>query len=444
MPTGALVVVTDHASVDAVVLAGFDAFAPGSRNYADVLRGRDVRIWVGDNPPVGCSVAECALPLVGIADVRVVQESRGPLAYFARGQHTAEDADRLIDGAMPWSANDAPRPYRLYSAAELDALPPAAWVVEDAIPQNGLVGIIGAKGTFKTFVALDLALCVATGTPWHGRRVTTGTVVYVYAEGPFGAKARVDAWCRNHSAQSGAAIDRDALRVWFLPARLPVNNPAAVATLLAEIRACPSLPISHSDFGDVAAPPLIVVIDTVNQNLDGDEDGKGMGGFVAGCSAIRDALGCTVIAVHHTPLGAEDRGRGHSSFDGALDTRLIVSRDAERGAVECTHQRNGPDGWSVAFEAVPVAESLALKASAPNAGQLNGQRRELLDVLHRLGTATYSAWIAATEIKPSSFRKARTWLLAKGYVRQEGRNYSSTASGADALGHQGHQEVTRD
>src|SRR5690348_7327492 len=30
----------------------------------------------------------------------------------------------------------APRPYRLYSAAELDDLPAATWVVEGAIPEN--------------------------------------------------------------------------------------------------------------------------------------------------------------------------------------------------------------------------------------------------------------------------------------------------------------------
>ena len=143
-------------------------------------------------------------------------------------------------------------------------------------------------------------------------------------------------------------------------------------------------------------------------------------------------------------LGAEDRGRGHSSFDGALDTRLIVSRDADRVTIECTHQRNAADGWSVAFEALPIAGSLVLKPSAPDGGELKGQRRALLDALQRQGTLTYTTWLAATEIKPSSFRKARTWLLAKAYIRQEGKSYLTTDAGIQALGHQGHSEGHRD
>ena len=319
------------------------------------------------------------------------------------------------------------RPYRLYSAADLDELPPPRWVIEDAIPQHGLVGVIGAKGQLKTFVVLDLALHVALGMEWQGRAASQGAVVYVYAEGPFGAKARVESWCEYYGYVVGTPIDRSALPIWFLPTRLPMNDPSAVVGLLEEIAMLPTL-------------PTLVVIDTLNQNLDGDEDGKGMGGFVAGCGKLRERLGATVIAVHHTPLGAEDRGRGHSSFDGALDTRLMVSRDADRVTLECTHQRNGPDGWSVAFEALPIAGSLVLKPSALNAGQLKGQRRDCLEVLHSQGTLSYSAWMAAAEVKSSSFRKARTWLLARSYVRKECKGYCATEAGVQALGHQGHSE----
>ena len=319
----------------------------------------------------------------------------------------------------------AKRPYRLYSASELDELPPAEWVVANAIPQNGLVGVIGAKGQLKTFVVLDLSLHIATGTDWQGHAVKQGAVVYVYAEGPFGAKARVESWCRYHGYLSGTPVDRASLPIWFLPTRIPMNNPGAVAGLLVEI-------------ADLPVVPIVIVVDTLNQNLDGDEDGKGMGGFVAGCSRLRECLGATVVAVHHTPLGAEDRGRGHSSFDGALDTRLIVTRDSDRVTMECTHQRNAPDGWSVAFEAVQIAGSLVLKPSALDGGVLKGQRRACLEVLHAQGTLLYSAWITAAELKPSSFRKARTWLLARAYVRQDGKNYSATEAGIIALGHQGH------
>jgi hypothetical protein len=116
----------------------------------------------------------------------------------------------------------------------------------------------------------------------------------------------------------------------------------------------------------------------------------------------------------------------------------MISRDADRVTIECTHQRNAADGWSVAFEAIPVAGSLVLKPSALDGGQLKGQRRQCLEVLHAQGTLTYSAWMAATNLKSSSFKKARTWLLAKVYVRQDGNKYTATDAGIQALGHQGH------
>jgi hypothetical protein len=326
-----------------------------------------------------------------------------------------------LNGSSP-----TPR-YRLYSAAELDDLPPAQWIIHERIPRNGLVGLIGAKGTMKTFVALDLALHVTTGLEWHDRDVRAGDVVYVYAEGPFGAKARVDAWCAYQQYATKIEYQRKHLRIWFLPSRIPINVAGDVAALLVAIR-------------QLEIEPVLVIIDTLNQNLDGDEDGKGMGGFVAGCSHIRDALSCTVMPVHHTPIGVDERARGHSAFDGAIDTRLIVTRDADRITLACTHQRNAQDGWSVAYEALNIAGSVALKPTGPTGGKLSGKRRELLALGHRLGPSTYSALFRESDIKKTSFKDALNWLEDNAYMRNDKKKYVVTDAGAMALGQSGPEE----
>ena len=41
-------------------------------------------------------------------------------------------------------------------------LPPPEWLVGDLIPEGGLAQIYGAQKRSKTFVTLDMALCVAT------------------------------------------------------------------------------------------------------------------------------------------------------------------------------------------------------------------------------------------------------------------------------------------
>lgn len=327
----------------------------------------------------------------------------------------SEDAPSMVES----------RPYRLYSARELDELPPAEWTIEGALPKNSLVSLIGAKGVMKTFVTLDLACHIATGLPWHGRKVKPGVVIYVYAEGPFGARARLDAWCALQS-YLGQPVGRSELSLWLLPTRIPINDTVEVGRLIAEID---RLAEQHAGLID----PALIVIDTLNQNLDGDEDGKGMTGFKTGCIKLRDAFSTTVLAVHHTPLGVEDRGRGHTAFDGAVDTRFIVSRDADRITLECTHQRNGSDGWSVAYEATPIAGSIALKSSAPNAGKLAGQRREILELVHQQGTTTYTAIKTELGLAPSSLRKSLNWLVTNAYVKKDAKKYSASDAGIMAL-----------
>lgn len=355
---------------------------------------------------------------------------RDPAVHIADSEY--EDAlDREADAAEAGVAAAEPRPYRLYSAAELDELPPAEWIIGEAVPRRGIVAVIGAKGVLKTFFALDVACHVATGIKWHGRTVTPGPVVYVFAEGPFGAKARIDAWCEFNAERSGLPLNRGELPLWILPSRLSINDSNVVTALSNEIKR-------------LAVAPTLIVIDTLNQNLDGDEDGKGMNAFGRGCAQLRDTFNATVLVVHHTPLGSDDRGRGHSAFDGIVDARFIITRDADRAVVDCTHQRNAADGWSVAYEAVPMAGSLALKPSGPTGGALKGQRRELLALVHSQGPLSFTAWHTASDLKRSTFSKARRWLSDNGYVREEHKKYSITAAGSIALGLPGSPEVHRD
>ena len=50
--------------------------------------------------------------------------------------------------------------------------------------------------TFKSFVALDMACCVAIGRPWHGRAVKQGRVLYCVGEGAAGFPKRLRAWIK--------------------------------------------------------------------------------------------------------------------------------------------------------------------------------------------------------------------------------------------------------
>jgi len=52
------------------------------------------------------------------------------------------------------------------------------WLVKDYLEADTLTVLFGESGTMKSFVALDLGLCIATGTPWHGNEVKTPGPVF--------------------------------------------------------------------------------------------------------------------------------------------------------------------------------------------------------------------------------------------------------------------------
>jgi hypothetical protein len=75
-----------------------------------------------------------------------------------------------------------PGPLRIYSMTELLRLPPPEWLVENVLPAGGLIGLYGEPGSFKSFIAIDIAMSIATGLSWHGAEVRKGHVIYVAAK----------------------------------------------------------------------------------------------------------------------------------------------------------------------------------------------------------------------------------------------------------------------
>jgi hypothetical protein len=71
-------------------------------------------------------------------------------------------------------------------------------LVEGILPAKGIVGLIGDQQSFKTFLATDLALHIAFGRPWFGRRVSKGAVVYISAEAPEVNQDIRNAWSKAH------------------------------------------------------------------------------------------------------------------------------------------------------------------------------------------------------------------------------------------------------
>src|ERR1700733_1639305 len=71
-------------------------------------------------------------------------------------------------------------------------------LIEGILPAKGVVGLVAFRQAFKSFVALDMALRIAFGRDWFGRKINQGSVVYVSAEDELGIRDRRLAWRHAH------------------------------------------------------------------------------------------------------------------------------------------------------------------------------------------------------------------------------------------------------
>lgn len=186
------------------------------------------------------------------------------------------------------------------------------WIVDGIIPADGFGILYGPSGSYKSFMALDLAAAVATGQQWHGFDVDgQGPVLYVAAEGAQGLKERAVAWSRHYGRDYGPLV--------ILPVAVMLDDPIMVQWF---IEACMKAQEK------VGKPFQMVVIDTMARSFNGDENSsQDTGAFINSCSAWRSKLDdCTVLIVAHAGKDVQRGIRGSSALKAACDFVFVVTR----------------------------------------------------------------------------------------------------------------------
>ena len=228
---------------------------------------------------------------------------------------------------------------------------PVEWLIQDVLPRKGFSALFGPPGSFKSFVALDIAHSIATGTAWMGKDVTTpGAVLYICGEGHGGIGARIRACRLHHKTEPGA-------KVYVIRHQLNLRSSKEDIQQL-------QLAISNLVQREQVRFEL-VQIDTLARAFGGgnENDSSDMGAFIASLSKIQRLLDCALQIVHHVGKDITKGLRGHSSLLGALDTELELQRldgtlqdnhIAGSGNITITKQKDGSDGAKYGFRMVKV------------------------------------------------------------------------------------------
>lgn len=289
---------------------------------------------------------------------------------------------------------------RLVRGLDLASLPRLDWLVDGLVPSPGFVALYGPPKSGKSFLAIDLALSVATGRPWLGRKVRKGPVLYVVGEGQAGIIARQEAWSLYHGESD--------LDVYW--------HPRAVNLMLRpEVDAVEAI-------GKELQPSLIV-FDTLARCMAGADENSEMGTVVSHVDQIREACGATVLVVHHSGKDASKGMRGDTKLLGAVDAVYKVTGSDGKARFEVEDAKDFASGHMVSLGAEHVGESLVMVEGAGGDPVMPARAAELLHALAESDTEaglTAGEWRQLVDIPPSSFFRIRSFLERRGEIRNVG------------------------
>src|SRR5262245_15715609 len=89
--------------------------------------------------------------------------------------------------------------YKLQRLSDYSVIPSTERLIDPYLPLGGQIVLAALPKTFKTYVGLSWACCVATGHKWLGHPVKKGKVLYIALESYYGVLRRKEAWRKKHS-----------------------------------------------------------------------------------------------------------------------------------------------------------------------------------------------------------------------------------------------------
>ena len=327
----------------------------GSKNWKPELNqyfaGRKV-VLIPDNDEAGQKHADVVQSqLWGVADaIKRIDlpglADKGDVVDWLFNGGSRRELLELVKATPPLAVEPEPAQpeetqdiYPLYDEAYLMAMPPVEWMIDGVLTKHGFSVMYGAPGAGKSFIAIDMALCMAHGLPWHGRETNAGAVLYIAGEGVAGLGKRVKAHKLHNEIEGNGSLK-------VLPVAVDMMDQESVEKLL---RTIDSLNAKFS----------CLVIDTVARSMTGEENSAtDMSAFIRGCDAIKHHTGCGLLAIHHAGKDAS-RGinsmRGSSALAGAADTVLAVGKSETIVSLSMEKQKDAEVMEKMTFEMVPVA-----------------------------------------------------------------------------------------
>ena len=314
------------------------------------------------------------------------------------------------------------------------------FLIPGLIPDATTVLLVGAKGTFKSFIAQHLLMCLAARVQTFGEPSRAGPTFYGAHEG------RNDMRRAPRRAWELVNEKRGEKYPFYIAPAPRIMFDEECEAFREQIR---------SRLREGSQRIAAIALDTVAKCMAGlDENFAGdVGRFVAFCDSLITEFECPVLALHHTPKNGSKGARGSGALEAGFGTVLDIERkdkakvvsvsvryhkDAEEPIQPWTFEAQSIGG-SLVFTPISVAEFKAQTIEDdPYA------RTKVGAILRALGAIGYEQRVAmqvlASEITPkveNETQEARDRAVArskgilgklatgslKGYCEKVGREW---------------------
>lgn len=247
---------------------------------------------------------------------------------------------RALREAEQLLATEGRAPLSRLSFKDFLAAPAPQYLVPRMFYRDGLSVVFGAPGAAKSFLVLDIALCLATGATWRGHSIGRGRVHYVMAEGQATNTLRTLAWLHHRN------VDASLAEEWFVPYDEPIMlTEAGVAEYLQHVQ---------------DDQPDMIILDTKNLMFDGKESqGDDYGAMLRVLHKLRKAAGgCAVVLIDHSGLHDDSRTRGSNAQKGGVETEVRVTEERGVRRAQVTRDKSGMVGaeWFYKLQQVDEVE----------------------------------------------------------------------------------------
>ena len=217
-----------------------------------------------------------------------------------------------------------------YDYNTIKDVPEITWIVQDIIPNNGLIIVYGSPGSGKTFIVIDVCLHIINHMKWFNNAVNdAGVVVYLIGEGIYGIKKRLDSWSSYHNINSDNLIffiPISSINIWE---EKNINRLRKTLTAFME---------------STGKKIVMIVVDTLARAATGldENSSRDMGMFLRNFEVIKEHFECSILFIHHKGKD-ESRGmRGSSSLLGAADTCIDIRKEHDNSiTIKIEKQKDG-------------------------------------------------------------------------------------------------------